>query len=53
MTVERMLELHLLVSIFPMINQEVVDVAKMSDRLSELMNDFIKPYVIDTAEKSE
>lgn len=53
MTVERMIELHLLLTLLPMVNQENLNIEKMSNRVSELMGDFMQPYVIDPAEKSE
>lgn len=34
-------------------NDKIVDCIKMSDRANELIEEFIKPYVIDTAPKGD
>lgn len=34
-------------------NDKIVDCIKMSDRADELIEEFIKPYVIDTAPKGD
>lgn len=39
--------------ILELTNGKFVDCNKMSDRVSELIEEFIKPYVIDTAPKGD
>lgn len=39
--------------ILELTNGKFVDCNKMSDRASELIEEFIKPYVIDTAPKGD
>ena len=60
MTTERMLELILLQNIAkgltgsePIINRKVYSLPKLYRRLQELEEEFLNPYVIDNAEKSE
>lgn len=60
MTTERMLELILLQNIAKgwvgsklIINRKMYSLSKLSRRLQELEEEFLNPYVIDNAEKSE
>lgn len=60
MTTERMLELILLQNIAKgwagsklIINHKMYSLHKLSRRLQELEEEFLDPYVIDNAEKSE
>lgn len=60
MTTERMLELILLQNIAKgwvgsklIVNRKMYSLSKLSRRLQELEEEFLNPYVIDNAEKSE
>lgn len=60
MTTERMLELILLQNIAKgwvgsklIVNRKMYSLPKLSRRLQELEEEFLNPYVIDNAEKSE
>lgn len=55
MTNERMLELLILLqtSYITHFNGNIIDRVDLYDRRYELMEEFLKPYVIDKAEKSE
>lgn len=60
MTTERMLELILLKNIAKgwvgsklIVNRKMYSLSKLSRRLQELEEEFLNPYVIDNAEKSE
>ena len=53
MTLERQIELSLLLGLSGNINPENVDADKYFGRLDELLEEFISPYVKDNAEKSE
>lgn len=55
MTTERMLELLLLIKTkeYMLIDGKHVDKNKRYKRYLELMREFLNPYVIDNAEKSE
>lgn len=60
MTTERMLELILLRNIVKgwmgsklIVNRKMYSLSKLSRRLRELEEEFLNPYVIDNAEKSE
>lgn len=52
---ERMLELSILLRIHtrPFIKTNSIDRHKLYEWYMELMEEFLKPYVIDNAEKSE
>lgn len=58
MTTERMLELLLIGKLLEnMTRQEILDegysAQALEDRATELVEEFLEPYVIDNAEKSE
>lgn len=58
MTTERMLELLLIGKLLEnMTHQEILDegysAQALEDRATELVEEFLEPYVIDNAEKSE
>lgn len=53
MTLERQTELSLLLGLSGSINPENIDADKYFGRLNELLEEFLSPYVKDTAEKSE
>lgn len=60
MTTERMLELIILQNIAKgwvgsklIVNRKMYSLSKLSRRLQELEEEFLNPYVIDNAEKSE
>ncbi len=53
MILERMLELSILNFLYDKLDQKKINVSKFNKRHSELLEEFIKPYVIDNAEKSE
>lgn len=55
MTTERMLELLLLIKtkVYLSIDEKTIDKNKHYKRYLELMREFLDPYVIDNAEKSE
>lgn len=53
MILERMLELSILNFLYDKLDQKEINVSKFNKRHSELLEEFIKPYVIDNAEKSE
>lgn len=53
MTLERMTELNILLGLSASISPENINAEKYWSRLNELLEEFLNPYVIDTAEKSE
>lgn len=54
MTNERMIELSLLLlMVMNGPNPETLNIQKMMDRVNELTQEFLEPYVIDNPEKSE
>ena len=56
MILERMLELSILNFLFSSeykIDGNVMDITKLNQRHKELLEEFLEPYVIDKAEKSE
>lgn len=53
MTTERMIELNILLGLSASLNPEKINAELYWARLNELLEEFLKPYVIDNAEKSE
>lgn len=51
--IEAVPETELKDGILELNNGKLVDCIKMSDRANELIEEFIKPYVIDTAPKGD